>query len=310
MRVVLVDLDAISQKRFFPNLALMKLSAYHKARGDEVYLNFPLCQPDIIYASCVFTWNAKKAEGLPPNTILGGPGVDLKAKLPPEVEHVKPDYDLYPGIDFSLGFTSRGCSRRCEWCIVPEKEGKVQPWARIYEFWDRQHRKIVLLDNNLLASPNWRETLSDLAKEKVEVDFNQGLDIRLIDDEKVFYLKQVKAKKLRFAFDDMSCEKAVRKGIELLLTGGISPRRLSFYMLVGFDGDETAKERAEILKSYNVDIYPMLYKDKDGREPKLTPEIFSLAGYHGSWNNLRKFQRIVSSACNLAVDRCSQQVLF
>ena len=294
MKVLLMDLDITPQRKPFPNLALMKLSAFHKARGDEVFLNFPLCQPDIIYASCVFTWNAKKAKGLPPNTTLGGLGVDLKKELPLEIEHIKPDYSLYPDVDFSLGFTSRGCIRKCSWCLVPEKEGRIQPWASIYEFWDRQHKKIILLDNNLLASPNWKETLSDLIREQVMVDFNQGLDIRLIDEEKAFYLKQVRAKQLRFAFDDIAYEKAVRKGIELLLASGISPRKLSVYMLVGFNGDQTAKERAEILKSYNVDIYPMLYKGKDGKEPELAPEIFSLAGYHGSWHNLRKFQRVIS----------------
>jgi hypothetical protein len=129
-----MDLDIIKQRHPSPNLALMKLSAYHKARGDEVYLNFPLQQPDITYASCVFSWNAKRRASVPDEAIVGGSGIDLKAELPPEVEHTKPDYSLYPGINYSMGFTSRGCIRKCPWCIVPEKEGQIKPWSRIYEF--------------------------------------------------------------------------------------------------------------------------------------------------------------------------------
>jgi len=289
-----MDLDMGGRYKAFPNLALMKLSAWHKTRGDTVFLNFPLCQPNITYASCVFTWNAKRQAGL--DAIMGGSGIDLKAALEPEIEHLMPDYYLYPNTNFSLGFTSRGCIRKCPFCIVPEKEGGIQPWASIYEFWDRRHKKVILLDNNLLACPNWRETLSDLAKEGIETDFNQGLDIRLLDDEKARYLKSIKAKVLRFAFDDVVYEKAVCKGIELLLKQGISARKLSFYVLTGFNSvsAEDAIERVKILQSYDVDIYPMIYKGKDGKEPRLQPMEFSLAGYHGSWHNLRKFQRVIS----------------
>lgn len=294
MKILLVDLDVTKQRRPFPNLALMKLSAYHKARGDEVYLNFPLCQPDIIYASCVFTWNAKTQEGLSPSALIGGSGIDPKAELPAEVEHTMPDYNLYPNIDFSLGFTSRGCPRRCPWCIVPEKEGGIKPWTRIYEFWNPRHKRIMLLDNNLLAATSWRQTMEDLIREKLEVDFNQGLDIRLVNEENVAYLERVKTRQLRFAFDDIAYEKALRKGIELMINGKINPRKLSFYVLVGYLGDETAIERMGILKSYNVDVYPMIYKGADGKEPKLKPIKFSLNSYHGSWHNLRKFQRIIS----------------
>lgn len=271
MKVLLMDLDITNRRQPSPNLALMKLSAYHKAKGDQVFLNSPLWQPDIAYASCVFTWNAKRRTGLTPDAIVGGSGIDLKAELPPDVEHIMPDYSLYSGIDYSLGFTSRGCLRRCPWCIVPEKEGQIKPWARIYEFWDRHHRKIILLDNNLLAAPNWRQTMEDLIAEDLEVDFNQGLDIRLVSEENVGYLKRVKSrqfrfgkkgrKTLRFAFDDIAYEGAVRQGIELLIESGIRSRRLSFYVLYGFGDDNTSVERVNILRSYNVDIYPMCYRE-------------------------------------------------
>ena len=183
MKVLLMDLDVTKRRRLFPNLALMKLSAYHKAKGDDVFLNFPLCRPDASYASCVFTWHSKRARHLDPGVKIAGSGVDLETKLPDEIEHIKPDYDLYPGVEVSVGFTSRGCIRGCPWCIVPEKEGWISSAASIYEFWDQRHRKILLLDNNFLASPYYRSTLRDLKSEGLEVDFNQGLDIRFVDDE-------------------------------------------------------------------------------------------------------------------------------
>lgn len=294
-KVLLMDLDIITKRRSFPNLALMKLSTYHKARGDEVFLNFPLCQPDIIYASCVFSWHQGQIIGLPENTIIGGAGIDLTKILPNEVEHIMPDYSLYPKVNFSLGFTSRGCPRRCPWCIVPEKEGGIVPWARIYEFWDRQHKKIVLLDNNLLAAPNWRQTMEDLIVEGLRTDFNQGLDIRLLNEENIECLKRVKAKELRFAFDHLSYERQVREGIELLLANGLGSRKLSFYFLYGFPIiEQECVERLKILASYNVEAYPMAYKGPDGKEPqRRILKVDDIPLLHGSKRNIDKFLRLV-----------------
>jgi hypothetical protein len=293
MNVLLMDLDVTPRKRPFPNLSLMKLSSHHKAMGDEVCLNFPLKKADVTYASCVFTWNARARARVPEGAVVGGPGIDLKARLRPEVEHTMPDYGLYPGIDFSLGFTSRGCTRRCPWCIVPEKEGGITPWARIYEFWDRRHGKIRLLDNNLLASPNWKQTMEDLLAEELEVDFNQGLDIRLITAENASYLKQVKTHQLRFAFDDIRYENALREGIGLLLDAGIRSRKLFFYVLVGFGDDDTAVERMQILNSYNVDCYPMAYRSADGTEPTRKTVKVPAMFWHGPRRNINKFLRLV-----------------
>ena len=295
MKVLLIDLDVTNRRKPFPNLALMKLSAFRKARGDEVFLNFPLCQPDLTYASCVFTWNAKRREGLSPNVRVGGSGVDLEAELPPEVEHIMPDYSLYPRVDFSLGFTSRGCIRKCPPCIVPEKEGSIRPVARIYEFWNRRHQKIVLLDNNLLAAPNWRQTMDDLIAEGLEADINQGLDIRLVNEENVGYVKRVRTRQLRFAFDDIAYERAVREGIELLLANGLGSRKLSFYFLYGFPHiEQECVERVKILASYNVEVYPMAYKGPDGKEPRRRIlKVDDIPLLHGSRRNIDKFLRLV-----------------
>lgn len=293
MKVLLMDLDIIKQRRPFPNLALMKLSAYHRARGDEVFLNFPLVQPDIAYASCVFTWHAKRAQGLAPSTVVGGSGVNKGLQLSLEIEHIMPDYSLYPNVKFSLGFTSRGCIRRCPWCIVPQKEGDIEAWASPYEFWNPKHSEIILLDNNFLASPNWRDTIASLITIGVEVDFNQGLDIRLVDDEVAWCLSKLKVKQLRFAFDDIAYESRLRRGIELLLARGFNSRRLFFYVLVGFNGDETAVERMKILQSYNVDCYPMAYKGPDGKEPIRKKMSVDDIFWHGPRRNINKFLRLV-----------------
>lgn len=293
MRVILFDLDVHKRRRPFPNLALMKLSSYHKAKGDEVLLNFPLAGADIMYASCVFSWNNKRGIGLPPDTILGGAGVSINSSLPTEVEHTKPDYELYHGIDFSLGFTSRGCCRRCPWCIVPMKEGMIQQWARIYEFWDRRHRKIKILDNNMLAAPNWKETLEDIIAEGLEADLNQGLDIRQLDNDKIRLLKEIKAKSLRFSFDDIAYERAVREGIRALTDAGIPSRRLFFYVLYGFEVDDHVIERMKILYELNVDVFPMAYRGPDGKEPNRSVIFHDTILWHGPYQNKLKFLRLV-----------------
>jgi len=296
MKVVLVDLDIergkTRKKHPFPNLALMKLSAYHKNKGDYVYLNFPLQNADITYASCVFTWHRGNLANISSEAYVGGSGLKLKKLLPYEVEHIMPDYSLYANVDFSMGFTSRGCIRKCPWCNVPQQEGNIKHWADFREFWNPKHRRLLLLDNNILADPAWQQTLADLGDLNLEVDFNQGLDIRLIDDEAIWYLKRIETKQLRFAFDDLSYERSVRRGIEMMLKADISKSHLSFYVLIGYDGDHTALERMKILNSYGVDVYPMVYKDEQGSEPQVNIDWSEDLFWHGARGNLKKFLRV------------------
>lgn len=293
LRVLLLDLDINKRRRPFPNLALMKLSAYHKARGDEVHLNEPLLGFDKVFASCVFTWNWKRTLNVPPETCLGGSGYNFGVTLPSEIEHIRPDYDLYPGVDFSMGFTSRGCIRQCPWCIVPTKEGRLTSWATIDEFWDGRHRKIKLLDNNFLAQPSADEILARLAEDRLEVDFNQGLDIRLVDERKAFCLARVKANRLRFSFDDIAYEKDLREGVKLLGENGVRSRKLSFYVLYGFKPDDQAVERMKILADLNVDVYPMAYRGPDGKEPQRRVIYHGDILWHGPYRNKLKFLRLL-----------------
>lgn len=267
MRVLLADLDFPSRPKYskscgFGNLALMKISAWHKARGDEVFLNFPLPGWDMCYISCVFPWN-KYRKAKYPDGIVGGSAFSLSVRLPDQIEHIMPDYSIY-GLDYSMGFTSRGCIRCCPWCLVPEKEGDIASWSEIYEFWDRSHEKIMLLDNNLLAAPNCLDTLKALIREQLTVDFNQGLDIRLVDDERAYYLSRVKVEDYyRFSFDLPEMARAVREGVKLLNNAGIPSRKLFFYTLVGFNTTiEQDRERFALLKSLKCQSYPMRYNDQ------------------------------------------------
>lgn len=290
MKVCLLDFDIGNRRRAFPNLALMKLSSYHKARGDEVVLNYPLCQADVTYASCVFSWHKPKL--IDPLIKTGGSGISLDTWLPDEIEHIMPDYSLYPNIDFSMGFTSRGCIRNCPFCLVRQKEGYIKAWASVREFISPLFKHLLLLDNNLFAAENCEDTLNDLVGLQVETDFNQGLDIRLLTDKLVDYLKRVKTKIYRFAFDDIAYEKQVREGIALLLAAGVSPRKLAFYVLVGYKQDDGAIERIKLLQSYGVDIYPMIYKDESGKEPSVSYNFKETIKFHGARGNLVKFLRV------------------
>jgi len=185
--------------------------------------------------------------------ICGGSGFDLTTTLRPEIEGMKPK--------LNMGFTTRGCIRKCPFCIVPEKEGKIRIVGDIYDFWDRESKELVILDNNILAIPNHFEMICcQLMQEDLKVDFNQGLDHRLLNNEIAEMLKSLRYKEYRFAFDDPMQEKSVKKAINTLRKHGIN--RSMWYVLVGFDStyDEDLS-RLLMLKSYKQDAYVQRYNN-------------------------------------------------
>jgi len=257
MRINLIDVDGS-----YPNLALMKLSAYWKAQGAEVTMNS--CRPaDQVFISVVFAANMPKARKIQRalgGTIAGSGTGDYSVVLPPEIEHICPDYSLY-GLDYSMGFTSRGCCRDCSFCIVPVKEGGLCEWSPLDEF--VRHKKVVLLDNNFLASPHWRAKLVAMTLRGLQVDFNQGLDIRLMTEEKAELLTALAPPYLRFAWDSMDLMPAVKKGIRLLRNAGLPITRhtVGFYVLTGFD--TTPKQ----------DLYRLDYLHKLGINTHVQPYV-------------------------------------
>lgn len=249
----------------FPNLALMKLSAHHKAQGDTVEWYDPLRNDefDQVYSSKIFTWTKEDSYLWHHNTVNGGSGYDLKASLPDEIEHSCPDYDLY-GLDYSVGFLTRGCLRSCPWCIVPEKEGKIREHADIDEF--LRHDKAVLLDNNVLAHEHGIRQIEKISQKKVKVDFCQGLDARLIDGPIAKLLSRVHwLEPIRLACDSHSMIEPVRKAVELLRWHNAKPFRYSVYVLV--KDVEESLERIKFLKGIDVDPFAQPYRDREGIEP-------------------------------------------
>ncbi len=230
-KILLVDVDST-----IPNLALMKLSAFHRSQGDIV--GFNVSEPDIVYASVVFKKNKHLVDGLkmfyPDAKIeIGGSGYDLIRWLPPNIEGGCPDYSLYPDIVYSMGFTSRGCIRDCYFCIVPEKEGIYQRHQHPSEF--VRHDKVKLLDNNWYADPEWFFETSDwLIDNEVAVDVTQGMDIRLLTPDIAEQLKRLKWwSTIHFSYDSEDYTKDVLDGINVLKSVGIDTKNdCSFYSLL------------------------------------------------------------------------------
>lgn len=202
----------------FPSLPLMKLSAYHKVQGDEISEYIPLEEYDLVYASKVFSFTEDIDEEYPVRADelrKGGTGycisvVDGKeifsetqnTPLPKEIEHIYPDYSLYPQYQYAVGFLTRGCPRGCGFCVVAKKEGRCsQQVAELSEFW-RDQREIKLLDPNILACKEHESLLKSLVDSKARIDFTQGLDIRLTNADNISLLNNVKTSMLHFAWDN------------------------------------------------------------------------------------------------------------
>ena len=289
MKIGLCDIDSHN----WPNLCLMKLSAYHKARGDHVEWWRPVGQYDRVYKSRVFTDTYSKDTVTVTNAgevVCGGTGYGLGPNLPDEVEHTRPDYTLYPQFpDTAYGFLSRGCYRNCGFCLVSAKEGRrsVQV-ADLAEFWNGQ-REIKLLDANLLACSDHEKLILQLAASRAYVDFSQGLDIRLITPDNVALLNKVRTKAVHFAWDnpDIDLTPYFRRFLEL--TNIKSDRRRRVYVLVNYGSThEQDLYRVETLRGMGYDPYVMVYDRPSA--PPITRQL-------QRWvNNKRIFHTVPSFA--------------
>lgn len=254
----------------FPNLALMKLSAWHKWRGDATSRFTALGRFDRVYSSKVFTFTPEDPY-LPTKSEKGGTGYGLFGELPYEIEHMCPDYDLY-GENYSMGFLTRGCIRSCPWCFVPRKEGPIRDNADIHEF--LRHKDVVLLDNNVLAHPHGLAQIEKMATLGVRVDFNQGLDARLIDDATARLLGKLKwLSPLRLACDSPSMIPSISTAVQHLRWHNVTPRRYFCYCLVQ-DVPE-AVERVRFLKGIDVDPFCQPFMDEKGTEPTQEQKAFA-----------------------------------
>lgn len=275
MKIGLIDVDSHN----YPNLALMKISAYHKAQGDSVEWWWGWGQYDRVYMSKVFdeTYSPDIPEPLNAKEIVkGGTGYGLENALPFEIEHMCPDYNLYPELtkDTAYGFLTRGCPNACPFCIVSGKEGRIsQKVADLSECWTGQ-KNIVLMDPNLLACRDHMELLGQLADSGAWVDINQGLDARLLTPQNIEAIKRIKIKEIHFAWDLMKNSKRVIRGLNLWKRYGKKNKHGSWgtvYVLTNFD--TTMAEnlfRIYKLRDMGFDPYVMIYdKPNAPREVRL-----------------------------------------
>ena len=266
MKIAICKVD----KTRFPNLALLKLSAWHKKQGHTVSQYVPLMAGlyDKVYASKVFTWTQGN-EYLTGNVDRGGTGYKMNNVLSDEIEHICPDYT---GLDFSLGFLTRGCPNKCSWCIVPKKEGNIRPHADIEEF--ARHKKVVLMDNNVLAHNHGIEQIEKMARLGLRVDFNQGLDARLIDDGVAKRLSKLRwIRHIRMACDRKDQMPYIGKAVKLLSKYDVKPYRIFVYCLVKNIPD--ALVRVEFLRGLGVDPFAQPYRDFENHEPDMELRHFA-----------------------------------
>ena len=294
-RIAIIDADLVGRKRHrFPNLVCMKLSGYHKERGDEVVLQQSydgLAAFDRVYLAKVFTDTAVPPDVLRlPNVVYGGTGFfyDKATPLPSAIEHHRPDYHLYDGwveaqlaagkrrqeyryyLDYSIGFLTRGCFRHCSFCVNQHYD-RVMVHSPLAEFLAPDRRKICLLDDNFFGCPLWKHLLGELQATGMPFQFKQGLDERLLTEERCEALVASKYDgEYIFAFDNIADAPLIERKIQLLRK--YTPAVCRFYCFTGFDraGKWDAAfwhrdlvellERIAILMRYRCLPYVMLFE--------------------------------------------------
>lgn len=283
MQVRLTQLDGA-----LPNLAVMRLASWHKARGDEIHVTrrierdlFETAQYDRVYGSVLFDFSGDRLARFRqewPGAIIGGTGAG-RHQLGFSIEevigarHDHADYSGYPDFDQSIGFSQRGCRLKCKFCVVPVKEGRPVSVATINEIWRGQPypRKIHLLDNDFFgqAREQWQARIRELRDGGYRVCISQGINVRLINQEAAEALAtieyrdtQFRRKRLYTAWDNLGDEKVFFRGVDLLETAGIPARHVMAYMLIGFDKSETWERiwhRFNRMVERGIKPYPMVY---------------------------------------------------
>lgn len=286
MKIGLIDVDSHN----YPNLPLMKISAYHKAKGDSVewYDTMFSGHMDKVYVSKIFSFSQDYDRFIDADEVVyGGSGYcitkcngrekydgEKDVQLPPEIEHIMPDYSLYGVTDTAFGFLTRGCPNNCGFCHVCAKEGRVaHKVADLSEWWSGQ-KNIVLCDPNILACREHMDLLRQLEESKAWIDINQGLDARLLTPENIAAIKRLKIKEIHFAWDQMKNSKRIVRGLNTWKRFGKKDRHGSWgtvYVLTNFD--TTMAEnlfRIYTLDKMGFDPYVMIYdKENAPREIRL-----------------------------------------
>ena len=277
------NIGILAVDSIFPNYAIMKISAYHKSVGDKVeWASTLFGEYDIIFKSKIFTFTEDDDFSYNCRQIIkGGTGYDIHSKLPTYIEkNNKLDYSLYPNCNYSLIFFSRGCIRKCPFCLVSEKEGNIRS-ADIPNL-NPQGEWIEVLDNNIFANPKWKDAVSFLINTKQKVNLH-GVDIRIMNEEQAYYLNKLRLKNnIHIAWDlpNVDLEPKLQEVIKY-----INPNKMTCYVLVGYNSTiEQDLHRLNTLKKYGITPFVMPYRDyKNERVPSQYEKDIA------RWANRREF---------------------
>lgn len=292
MRIAIHDADAAHFKhgKTFPNYALMKISAWHKAKGDTVEWFTPIMAGayDKVYSSKVFDFTAEDPY-LPADAIRGGTGYGCYDELPAEIDAMFPDYSMYPECDFAIGFLTRGCPNKCKHCYVPQKEGDIRPYRTWQEVVRQDTNKLTLMDNNIIAHPHGVEQLRQLAETDYRLDINQAMSVFEVTDEIADILARLKWQKhIRFAVDRTPQIAPAHKVARMLSERGISTSRLFFYVLITDDLEDDLRRVYAMRDIPSATIYGMPYVDeRRGIRPKHWQKVMAQKWiYSGQWRKI------------------------
>lgn len=279
MKIGLVDVDGHN----FPNFALMKISAYHKAQGDDVEWAEPLFgHYDRIYKSKVFTFTPDDNSMYDCEDIIkGGTGYDIKSRLPNEIEEGRDlDYSIYPQYPYSVQFFSRGCIRHCPFCFVHDKEGYVYP-VTPHQL-NPNGKWIEVLDNNFFANPNWRESVDLILHWNQPVKLH-GVDIRIMDEEQARALKKMKHyRQPHIAWDLPQID--LQPQLDAMAKY-IRPNAITCYVLIGFNSTiDQDLHRVRTLKDMGYTPFVQPYRDYENKKKRTWYETD-----FARWTNNRYF---------------------
>lgn len=272
MHIGIMDVDNINKTVKFPNLALMKLSTYHKQLGDTVELYSITSDYDIVYCSKVFDFTIDAPHPFNANKVVyGGVGYDLENKLDHYIEHMMPDYEMFGIHDKAYGFLTRGCPKNCSFCNVTQHQGKeAVKVADLSEFW-RGQKEVVLLDPNMYACSSWEDLNGQLVDSGAKVDFSQGIDIRVMTKNKINAINKLNIQMIHFAWDTKD-DLARSKLVKYRDSFRFSERQLRVYVLTNYDTDHNYDlYRVNTLRQMGYDPYVMVFNK--GREHVLTRRL-------------------------------------
>lgn len=260
-----IGIIAVDSKH--PNLALMKISAYHKNNGDQVEWVKEDKHYDVVYMSKIFNYTKDYEKNLNADKIVrGGTGYDIYSRLPEDMEFVVPDYSIYPDIDkkTAYGFLTRGCPNKCKWCIVPRKEGAVKPYMDVDDVATNGRNKLILMDNNILACEYGLQQIEKIAERGYRVDFNQALDARLVTDKVAKLLAKVRwLNQIRFGCDTPRQIQECERAMKMIDEYRGKPASYLMYTMIGSDFEEAVSRLSHWKPYKRVRIVAQPFRDVD-----------------------------------------------